>query len=107
VVEDDVTLGELARRLEGFAVDVRSQFTSLRTDFASDVERVERSIAALDVVTRREYAADKNTAAAEREAPSSRVKSLEDTVRWLSRTVAGAVITGVVGVILFASRAGG
>ena len=102
-----MTLGELARRLEGFAVDVRSQFASLRTDFASDVERVERSIAALDVVTRREYAADKNTAAAERDALAERVKTLEDTVRWLSRTIAAAIISGVVGVILFASRGGG
>lgn len=101
-----MTLGELARRLEGFAVDVRSQFTALRSDFSTDVERVERSIAGLDVVTRREYAADKNTTAAERDALTSRVKSLEDTVRWLSRTIAGAVISGVIGVILFASRAG-
>lgn len=104
---EDVTLGELARRLEAISNDVRSQFGALRTDFASDVERLERTIAGLDVVQRREYAADKNTAATERQALDDRLKALEGTVQWLARAIAGAIISGVVGVILFASRGSG
>lgn len=103
---DDVSLGELARSLEKLATDVRTQFGELRKDFASDVDRVERAVGGLRFVDPLVYAADKTTAATERAADRARIERLEGTVSWLGRAIVAAVLSGVVGAILAASRGG-
>ena len=103
---EDITLGELARRIEGISTDQREQFAGLRRDFGLDIDRVEKSIAALTFVNPDVYAADKRAAEIERGALEGRLKAVEDTLKWVSRTIAAAIITAVVAIILFAGRSG-
>lgn len=103
---DDVTLGELARSLEKLAQDVGRSFGELRRDFASDVDRVERAVGSLRFVDPQVYAADKLTAAEQGKARDARLEKLEGTVQWLGRAIAGAIISGVVGAVLVATRGG-
>lgn len=83
-MNDEVTMGELTRRLD------RTD-EALRLGFAD----VQASIHALDIITRAEYRSDHTSVL-------QRIEDLESAQQWLTRTIIGLVLVALIGGVLVA-----
>ena len=82
-VEDGITLGELARRLD-------------RIDSA--VSALDHKVDGLSFVPWTVYNADKKAGRNDRAGLLERIMKLEGTNVWLVRTIGGALIVGIIGI---------
>lgn len=88
--DNDITLGEITRRLDRMEKSTTEGFRA-----------IEAKLERLPFVTLDKYTP-------EREALVSRLDTLEERAKWVSRTIAGAIVTMVASVILtlIAARGG-
>lgn len=87
--DSEVTIGELARRLE-----------SLDRAMGQGFSRIDRHLESMQFVHRETYSA-------ERAAIINDLSELKDKMKWISRTVAGSLITAVTAAIVAIAARGG
>lgn len=90
-----ITIGEISRRLK-----------QLDRQMGQGFAKIDSHLNSLQFVHRETYAADMKTLEAKHGALQSEIIDLKDKNKWISRSVAGALITAVVAAIAAAAAGG-
>jgi hypothetical protein len=94
--ESEITIGELARRIDGMVRGIEA----MERRFDARFTVIDRRLESLQFVTADRYEAEQHAIRGE-------ILEIKDTVRWVSRAVAGAIITLVASAVLMLLTARG